>query len=419
MGLFDKARGRNEDEKIESSSSAIPMGPSTSAPIEFTVEPDEDEEEATADIAPDSVTSTPTWTAPVATPTDEELTPAEAARATERERLVAAEALKSWMQEEGESIRNREILEQLHGDIRANRKMNEWGSFPLDDLLRPPMRDFTTLPSAKMAKFVEVLRNLLLFVPVMVTWIAIDRASEEYTQAGNGTRTFLQAWNESSLPLKSVAFIDALLIGILIVMTLLSHLLDARAESKARTLDEESDVRFRTMMVKVGLYLHGFRQITPSALKGGLADAVNQLKAATDEMKDAAVGMNVVADKAAGTLADFAAMSAKEFTPAAERLAVLVETLETATTAHTDMGDLVKVFQQQLSGTIGTLESSLQTMTRDIVGKLNDNAVQLEVALVQAGNKLDSIGSNLQGAAATTSAVMEAMAVRRSGSSGR
>lgn len=419
MGLFDKARGRNEDEKIESSSSAIPMGPSTSAPIEFSVEPDEDEEEATADIAPDSVTSTPTWTAPVATPTDEELTPAEAARATERERLVAAEALKSWMEEEGESIRNREILEQLHGDIRANRKMNEWGSFPLDDLLRPPMRDFTTLPSAKMAKFVEVLRNLLLFVPVMVTWIAIDRASEEYTQAGNGARTFLQAWNESSLPLKSVAFIDALLIGILIVMTLLSHLLDARAESKARTLDEESDVRFRTMMVKVGLYLHGFRQITPSALKGGLADAVNQLKAATDEMKDAAVGMNVVADKAAGTLADFAAMSAKEFTPAAERLAVLVETLETATTAHTDMGDLVKVFQQQLSGTIGTLESSLQTMTRDIVGKLNDNAVQLEVALVQAGNKLDSIGSNLQGAAATTSAVMEAMAVRRSGSSGR
>jgi hypothetical protein len=297
--------------------------------------------------------------------------------------------------------------------------MNEWGSFPLDDLLRPPMRDFTTLPSAKMAKFVEVLRNLLLFVPVMVTWIAIDHASSEYSSEENGTRTFLEAWNATAWSLQRVAFIDALLIGILIVMTLLSHLLDARAESKARTLDEESDVRFRTMMVKVGLFLHGFRQITPSALKGGLADAVNQLKAATDEMKDAAVGMNVVADKAAGTLADFAAMSAKEFTPAAERLVVLVETLETATTAHTDMGDLVKVFQQQLSGTIGTLESSLQTMTRDIVGKLNDNAVQLEVALVQAGNKLDSIGSNLQGAAATTSAVMEAMAVRRSGSSGR
>jgi uncharacterized protein YukE len=173
------------------------------------------------------------------------------------------------------------------------------------------------------------------------------------------------------------------------------------------------------MMVKVGLYLHGFRQITPSALKGGLADAVNQLKAATDEMKDAAVGMNVVADKAAGTLSEFAAMSAKEFAPAAERLTVLVSTLETAASSHVDMGDLVKVFQAQLSGTIGSLEGSLQSMTRDIVDKLNDNARSLEVALVQAGNKIEVIGTNLQGVAATTSAAMEAMAIRRSDAKGR
>ena len=189
--------------------------------------------------------------------------------------------------------------------------------------------------------------------------------------------------------------------------------MDGRAEAQARRLDEESDSRFRLMMVNVGLYLHGFRQITPSALKGGLADAVNQLKSATDEMKDAAVGMNVVADKAASTLTEFAAMSAKEFTPAAERLAVLVGTLEDAAKAHTDMGDLVKVFQAQLEGTVGSLEGSLKSMTNNIVDKLNENARSLEVALVQAGSKIDAIGSNLQGAAATTSAAMEAMAIRR------
>ena len=83
------------------------------------------------------------------------------------------------------------------------------------------------------------------------------------------------------------------------------------------------------------------------------------------------------------------------------------------------MGDLVKVFQAQLSGTIGSLEGSLQSMTRDIVDKLNDNARSLEVALVQAGNKIDIIGTNLQGVAATTSAAMEAMAIRRVGPDGR
>jgi uncharacterized protein YukE len=281
------------------------------------------------------------------------------------------------------------------------------------------MRDFATLGTAKVAELVTVLRNLLLFVPVLVTWYAIEQASKSYEKLSGSGKTFLQSWNEIDFSLQRVAFTDALIIAILITLTLASHLLDVRAENHARSLDEESDARFRTMMVKVGLYLHGFRQITPSALKGGLADAVNQLKAATDEMKDAAVGMNVVADKAAGTLSEFAAMSAKEFAPAAERLTVLVSTLETAAGSHVDMGDLVKVFQAQLSGTIGSLEGSLQSMTRDIVDKLNDNARSLEVALVQAGSKIEVIGTNLQGVAATTSAAMEAMAIHRSDAKGR
>ena len=407
MAKFGNRFGKSGDgESSEpAESSAIVIGPREKA-TEFFVEPvveevvEEDYDLAVGDSAI-------------------ELTPEEAARASDKERLAAALALKTWMDDEGPSIRNREILERLHTDIRANRKMNEWGSFPLDDLLRPPMRDFTTLPMAKIANFVTVLRNLLLFVPVMVTWYAIERAATAYNEPGNGEKTFLAVWNGINFSLKVVAFIDFLVIAILIGLTLASHLLDSFAERQARSLDEASDVKFRTMMVNVGLYLHGFRQITPSALKGGLADAVNQLKAATDEMKDAAVGMNVVADKAASTLAEFATMSAKEFTPAAERLAVLVGTLETAATSHTDMGDLVKVFQAQLSGTIGSLEGSLKSMTKDVVDKLNENARSLEVALVQAGNKIDAIGSNLQGAAATTSAAMESMAIRRSESRDR
>lgn len=406
MAKFGNRFGKREDgESSEpADSSAIALGPLAKT-TEFFVEPvvepvvEEDYDLAVADYAI-------------------ELTPEEAARASDKERLAAALALKTWMDDQGPSIRNREILERLHIDIRANRKMNEWGSFPLDDLLRPPMRDFTTERFAKIADYLTLFRNLFLFVPVLVTWIAIDRAAAKYDT--DDFPTFLSAWKTLKyFSLQDVALYDASIIGLLIVLTFISHLMDRKAEKQARSKDEESDVKFRTMMVNVGLYLHGFRQITPSALKGGLADAVNQLKAATDEMKDAAVGMNVVADKAASTLMEFATMSAKEFTPAAERLAVLVGTLETAATSHTDMGDLVKVFQAQLSGTIGSLEGSLKSMTKDVVDKLNENARSLEVALVQAGNKIDAIGSNLQGAAATTSAAMESMAIRRSESRDR
>jgi hypothetical protein len=405
MAKFGNRRRAEEESGESEESSAIPLGPG-SASTEFFVEPEvedvEDEEELSSFES------------------ELDMSPEEAARASEKERLAAADALKKWMDEEGSSIRNREILDRLHKDIRANRKMNEWGSFPLDDLLRPPMRDFTTLSKAKWANGVTLLRNLFLFVPVLITWIAIDRAASAYDKSKNVDETFLQVWSKLEyFSLQRVALYDAAIIGLLIVLTAISHWLDGLAEKQARVLDESADARFRTMMVNVGLYLHGFRQITPSALKGGLADAVNQLKAATDEMKDAAVGMNVVADKAASTLSEFATMSAREFTPAAERLAVLVGTLESAATAHSDMGELVKVFQSQLSGTIGSLEGNLKSMTKDIVDKLNENARSLEVALVQAGNKIDAIGTNLQGAAASTSAAMESMAIRRSGTKDR
>jgi uncharacterized protein YukE len=404
MAKFGNRRRAEEESGESEESSAVPMGP-VSESTEFFVEPDVD------DVEDEEMSSFES---------EIEMSPEEAARASEKERLAAADALKKWMDEEGSSIRNREILDRLHKDIRANRKMNEWGSFPLDDLLRPPMRDFTTLSKAKLANRVTLLRNLFLFVPVLITWIAIDRAASAYDKSENVGATFLQVWSTlEHFSLQRVALYDAAIIGLLIVLTAISHWLDGLAEKQARVLDESADVRFRTMMVNVGLYLHGFRQITPSALKGGLADAVNQLKAATDEMKDAAVGMNVVADKAASTLSEFATMSAREFTPAAERLAVLVGTLESAATAHSDMGELVKVFQSQLSGTIGSLEGNLKSMTKDIVDKLNENARSLEVALVQAGNKIDAIGTNLQGAAASTSAAMESMAIRRSGSKDR
>ena len=289
MAKLGKYRSRPKNGEMtteeEPTSTAIPLGPSTSEPVEFFVESEESESDS-EDLIVDP---------------DVELTPEEAARASDRERIGAAAALKSWMDEEGQNIRNREILEQLHSDISANRKMNEWGSFPLDDLLRPPMRDFATLGIAKLANFVTVLRNLLLFLPVMLTWYAIQLASSSYENLSSSGKTFLQSWNEIDFSLEKVAGLDALIILALIMLTFVSHLLDARAEDQARSLDEKSDARFRTMMVKVGLYLHGFRQITPSALKGGLADAVNQLKAATDGMKDAAVSMNFVADKAAGT----------------------------------------------------------------------------------------------------------------------
>jgi hypothetical protein len=60
-------------------------------------------------------------------------------KSADRDRLGAADALRKWIDER--SPANAHILEQLESDLRENQRLNEWGQFALEDLLRPPRRD--------------------------------------------------------------------------------------------------------------------------------------------------------------------------------------------------------------------------------------------------------------------------------------
>lgn len=327
-------------------------------------------------------------------------------RESERERLAAADALRDWVAVERPT--NEPILKRLEGDIRASRKLNEWGAFSLDDLLRPPAYDHSRHWASRLASVMTIVRNLFLFLPVFFTWIAIDVASKAYEAEKQG-RTFLQVWNERTLDLSTVARIDAVLIGSLVLMTLMVHALEARADSVARKRDDHADARFRDVMVNVGLYLHGFRQITPAALGGGLADSVNQLVIATNAMKAASESMELVTADGAKTLTKFAELSATEFAPASERLATLADTLEAAAGTHRDLSELVKTLHGHLEGSIGTMDARLRNLINDLISQLEKNVDGAAIVSLEVGERIDKIGTSLEGAAATTAAAVEAL----------
>lgn len=87
---------------------------------------------------------------------------------SERERLAAANALRDWVT--AEKPTNEPILKRLESDIRSGRKLNEWGAFSLDDLLRPPAYDHSRHWAARLGNIVTLVRNVLLFAPVGLTW---------------------------------------------------------------------------------------------------------------------------------------------------------------------------------------------------------------------------------------------------------
>jgi hypothetical protein len=330
---------------------------------------------------------------------------------SERERLAAANALRDWVAVEKPS--NEPILKRLESDIRSGRKLNEWGAFSLDDLLRPPAYDHSRHWAARVGNIVTLVRNVLLFAPVGLTWYAIDHAAGAYQETlvknPASTDTFLQVWGNESWNLERVAFWDMIIIVCLIALTFAAHMLEGSAEAVARRREDSADARFREVMVNVGLYLHGFRQITPAALGGGLADSVNQLVIATTAMKEASESMELITAKGSVTLAEFAELSAKEFAPASERLAQLAETLEAAAGTHRDLSELVKTLHGHLEGSIGTMDARMRTLITELVTQMKENVDSVAVSTMEVGDRIDRIGGHLQAASATTLAAVEAL----------
>lgn len=318
-----------------------------------------------------------------------------AEKSADRDRLGAADALKKWIDER--SPANAHILEQLEGDLRKNQRLNEWGQFALEDLLRPPRRDASRFITHKIAAVVTFIRNLILFIPVAVTWFAIERAAVKF--AGklemNEKTTFLEVWlDDADLTLAQTAAIDAGLIGLLIILTLVAQSFEVFADRSARKADESDERDFQSVLVSVGLFLHGFRSITPSALKSGLAEAVDNLRKSSEHLA-------AVSEKATDTLSEFAQVSVNQLEPAVRRIDAIVAALGGAATSHEQMAKLVSGLQTHLGESLSLLTVRIDDLGDKLKGSLSENNSLLENSLRGLLQEVDAVGRNLNQVAAT------------------
>ena len=319
-----------------------------------------------------------------------------AEKSADRDRLGAADALRKWIVER--SPTNAHILEQLESDLRKNQRLNEWGQFALEDLLRPPRRDASRFIAHKVAAIVTFFRNLVLFIPVAVTWLAIERAAVKFSdklELGINT-TFLEVWlnDDIFLTLATTAAIDAGLIGLLIVLTLAAQSFEVVADRSARQADESDERDFQSVLVNVGLFLHGFRSITPSALKSGLAEAVDNLRKSSEQLA-------AVSEKATDTLSMFAQVSVNQLEPAVRRIDAIVSALGGAATSHEQMTKLVSGLQSHLGESLSLLTIRIDDLGDKLKGSLSENNALLESSLRGLLQEIDAVGRNLNQVAAT------------------
>jgi len=350
---------------------------------------------------------------------------AEYSRVAESERLAVADTLRNWIN--SAEPENKEILNRLEADIREDRQLENWAAFTLEDLMQPPRYSEIRTLWSKIGDIVVLVRNAALFLPVLVTWYALERAADKYARYSDALKgtideerlTFLQLWSENNTKdfewavgywtLDRVAFWDFIIILGLILLTVAEWGLRQRAKFAAESKDRENDLTFRKVLVDVGLFLHGFRQITPTAITGSLGEAVNKLRAATTGIRDVADDMQRLSASADATLTRFAELASRELEPSAKRLDTIVSSLGVAVDAHKSMGDMVRTLQRELGDSLGVITLRLDELGTNLDSRLEKQTEKLEYALREIVTETEAVGTRLVSASAAAEEVAKAI----------
>jgi len=273
-----------------------------------------------------------------------------------------AGSIRGWAQRNG--VEDDPYILQLAEDVTNRKRLTYWASInPLDHLPTPDADDGRVLRGV--AKILLLFRNIGVFVPVALTWLAINKATDAFglyaeALASDPTFTgqeanFLQFWQSGgpggsyladSWRIQHVAFLDAVIILVIIALTLFAGALDAQANVLTEKRRARVD-RDRTMMaIEIGRTLHGNRSASPESIGEALALALTDLSEAA---------RNVVV---ATTRLESSTSAIDEMNPRLEAL-------------NQQIANLGRHFATDVVSSVSTLSTSVGTLGATLGGDMN------------------------------------------------
>ena len=210
-----------------------------------------------------------------------------------------------WSEEDHPYVRG------LSEALPVQRNMTMWASLsPFDLLPYPKVTAGTSLDRA--AKLLELIRNVAVFVPVAITWWAINVATRKFGELQEmtgltgptgkaidpGTISFLAFWQDGynlledglfSAKISHIALVDFMIIAGIVAFTLFSSAL-ARLSAHREDLEQElADAHRSDLALFLTNALEGKRSASPQSIAGSIADVLNDLVDAARQVHGAAL----------------------------------------------------------------------------------------------------------------------------------
>lgn len=296
-------------------------------------------------------------------------------------------------------------VEGLTSAAATGRNMTMWAN--LDTLaMLPEARVRSGRGYSRVARVLTILRNVAVFVPVALTWMAINRATDAFgdyadLKAGESVN-FLQFWQSggdtgeyltSFWRIQHIAFLDTLIITGIVVSTLIASLLESRGRAKLDRVEYAADRDRVRIALVIDEALQANRSASPESVAESLALALNNLSAAARDVNEAAHRM------------ENATLGVQSFGPQVEELSGHMGTLsrqfsDQLLTSIDDLGASVSQLGVTMGGDMHRFLTDVLAGIEEISERLSRTSVSVEFGTKMLRDDLDALHAQLSSVAA-------------------
>jgi hypothetical protein len=279
-----------------------------------------------------------------------------------------SQSLIDWAVNNG--VESDHIVQSLMQDLAGEENLAIWaGMDPFEYLPQPhPSRGTRIFSWAKTAASI---RNVIVFVPVAITWEAVSQATvafAKFVETNNATTVnFLEFWQNGYDVLGQfwtighVASLDFVIILGVIALSLVATFLNTRGSGLNKVETSQIETERLEIALALKMYLYSMREIDKTNVKEGIASSVSALLSATS------------------TLAK-----------TAKALSEVVRELEEGVPAINEFGNRVGKESEKLVKQVAVLSASLSEINGSITGDLRDAVNSATVGLDLANEGLAS-----------------------------
>jgi len=287
-----------------------------------------------------------------------------------------SQKLSQWASRNG--VESDHIVQSLLQDFADEDNLAIWaGMDPFEYLPQP----YPTVGNKffNWAKQVANVRNVLVFIPVAITWEAVSKATEafaKFVEANNATTVnFLEFWQNGYdvLPafwtISRIASLDfAIILGV-IALSLVSTYFNTRGSKINKVEVNQLEAERLEMALALKMYLYSMREIDKNNVEEGISSSVAALLSATSSLSKSA-----------------------------KQLSGVVSELESSVPGINAFGDRLGKESENLVKQVGKLTTSLSGINTSITGELRDavNAATtgLDLASEELAESTNSIRSH-------------------------